>query len=299
MKDEPAHLEPPGAPHAPPAPSADEPAPRPLGNAAPPDRTRLRVAHPFVVGAALAALWGALGRTFHAEPDVTPVAAPAAAASYDVPCPAGSIADFGLTPPTRRTAEARAVCVPVPHERDTTAAHTAETLPRRADRPEDFAEYVLPLDAEPLGTAVLAPASLSDGSTLRVPQARQKAVRALHLDGQSEPTRIVFAGERDGLRIVTMHTVPRERGTVRVLLVHDGLGSIDPKWTGDHVAAPLPIEPGTELGKTGDQGLTLSAKQLRRDVALEDVFPDFPPTAVLSTDLRNVLPLRAPSSSPP
>jgi hypothetical protein len=117
-------------------------------------------------------------------------------------------------------------------------------------------------------------------------------VSALRLEGQSDATRVVFVDQRTGWMVITAHTVARERGSATVLLVHSGLASIEPALVGASPEHPIAREGGAPLGEPGSEGLQLSTRQLRRDVALTEALPELSPATVLATDVRNVLPLR-------
>ncbi len=283
------------APTSPRHPGASSESP---GEGAPGGATALGITHPLVIGAVLVALLGATARAFHAPADRASASASAApASSYEAPCPAGSVADFppveDTTAPPNASAVRRApVCVPVPRRPDPTETGASETLPRRTERPEDFARYLLPVDT---GEAPAVPSGPSGASvdTVYLAVAPNQPVRALRLEGQTDATRVVFVTERSGWTVVTAHTIPRERGTSTVLLVYDGLAAVEPALSATSAQSPVAREGGAPLGLSGSEGLRLSAKQLRRDVPLVDALPELAPATVLPTDVRNVLPLRA------
>ncbi len=247
----------------------------------------------------MVALLGALARAFGGGGGPSPAAVSAAPqSSYEVPCPAGSVADFapGASPtpgtpgaPSRRSP----VCVPVPKHPDAAESGASETLPRRTDRPEDLARYQLPVDASGAPVVPVGPGAPSSADTIHVAVGPQVPVRALRLEHQSDETRVVFVGERTGWTVVTAHTITRERGSAVVLLVHSGLASIEPALQSATLEHPVVRESGAPLGDAGSEGLQLATRPLRRDVALADALPDLSPASVLATDVRNVLPLNA------
>lgn len=248
----------------------------------------------------MVALLGALARAFGHSGGPSPVATSAAPqSSYEVPCPAGSVADFapqGASPapgphgsPSRRSP----VCVPVPKHPDSAETGVSETLPRRTDRPEDFARYQLPVDSSGAPVVPVGPGAPSSADTIHVAVAPQGEVRSLSLEHQSGPARVVFVGERTGWTVVTAHTITRERGSATVLLVHSGLASVEPALQSATPEHSVARESGAPLGEAGSEGLQLATRQLRRDVALADALPDLSPASVLATDVRNVLPLAA------
>jgi hypothetical protein len=182
--------------------------------------------------------------------------------------------------------------VPVPQRPDPTETGASETLPRRTDRPEDLARYLLPVDASGGPVVPVGPGSPSSADTIHVAVAPHGPVRALRLEHQSDATRVVFVGERTGWTVITAHTITRERGNATVLLVHNGLASVAPPLHSASPEHPVVLESGALLGESGSEGLQLATRQLRRDVALADALPDLSPASVLATDARNVLPLR-------
>ncbi len=261
---------------------------------------RLSAAHPLIVGAVLVALLAAGARAL-APADAGPAAPQVAAPlpSYEVPCPAGSIADFPAGPdkpgPAASSAEkaaassrARPVCIPVPLPReDAELTALPDALQRRADRPEDFALYTLPLATTEVRPGSLSKNAPSAADAIRLTGAPGSVARALELEGQSEPTRVVFAGERDGWTVVTLHRVRRERGAVSVLLVYGGLDSVGAGLAPATPEKPIAVEAGTALGQSAS--LLFAARQLRKDVLVSDSVPKLGPEMAIPTDPRNVL----------
>jgi hypothetical protein len=204
----------------------------------------------------------------------------------------GSAAQVQAPAPSPRRV---AVCVPVPRRPDPTeSAANDEALPRRPDRPEDFTRYGLPVDARDVRVEPINPGSANGGESIHISVPPNQAVHEVRLEGQSDRTRVVFVGEQGGWKVITAHTITRERGNATVVLVHSGLAVVDRNLTGASVENPIVLEAGAPLGEGGGQGLLLTARQLRRDVTLAEAVPELSPASVLATDVRNVLPLRAP-----
>lgn len=238
---------------------------------------------PLVAAAVIAAAAAAIAALAGRPPRISFARAPAssatAAALAPSLCPPGSLPDNG-------------VCIPVPPpEHATPHVESSERIPRRPDRPPEYARYALPVErvssfAE-LGDRV-APdgGALPSGVALRTDPGTP--VTALALEGQAGPAHVAYAGPLWGPTVITLHTV-RERGVSREYVVAlAGLGSLRPRSPGEDVAA------GAELGKTSASELIVETRLLRPGI---DARP-LSAAALLSeansvpTDPRNVLSLR-------
>lgn len=290
---------PPSAPETP----EEPPAASGAGPNDAPGRRKFTAAHPLVAGALFVALLSAASRALYPGPSgAAAQAAPAPSPSYELPCPAGSVADFPRTA-TKATAEqaapnARAVCIPVPLAQEGARLSVLpDALERRADRPEDFTRYALPVPATQLVPAALDENAESAADALRLVAPPGSVVRALRLEGQLEPTRVVFAGQRDGWTVITAHVVPRERGAVTFLLVHTGFDSLPAGFSSASPEKPLAVEPNGTLGQS--QALLFAARQLRKGVELAEAIPRLGADATIATDARNVLELAAKAPGAP
>lgn len=177
----------------------------------------------------------------------------------------------------------------------------AAFLPRRPDRPADYAAYVLPIDAP--APAVLSEGVRSDpapGERTGVDFAIAKGAKVVLalLEGQADDAKVVFVGEDAGVTVATLCSV-REGDAVRSYLVI--YGHLDRPGPG--VVAGSRVHMGDPIGFTGDSGskgveeLYLEARVVREG-ALKRLIPD--DTAVpkarladdalsVATDIRNVL----------
>ncbi len=193
-----------------------------------------------------------------------------AALTYEIPCPDGQLPDAGA-------------CVPVPIEPiPEEAVGLGGSLPRRADRPEDFQRYALPVSA----TGPVRAASLDDQEPLPVdavviPAEEGARVQPTRLDAQQGPTEVVFAGDRAGPTVITAHTVERAGRKDRYLMIYGRLASV-----------ASPGGPDQPLGTVGGQGLLLAVRKVRQGLEVKELVPNLPGDAVIASDPRNVLPLR-------
>src|SRR5690349_9125989 len=112
---------------------------------------------PLVVAAVLAAAAAAVAAIAGRTPRVTfagpPRASPSATTLAPSLCPPGSLPDNG-------------VCIPVPPpERAAPGVTTTERIPRRPDRPPEYARYALPVE-HVASVAVLGDRVAPDGGAL-------------------------------------------------------------------------------------------------------------------------------------
>jgi hypothetical protein len=237
---------------------------------------------PLVAAAVLAAAAAAAGALAGRPPRISFALAPSASASAALApslCPPGSLPDNG-------------VCIPVPPpERAAPHVASSERIPRRPDRPPEYARYVLPVErvssfAELGDRMAVDGGALPSGVALRTDPG--VPVDAVALEGQEGPARLAYAGPLWGPTVITLHNV-RERGVSRQYAVAlAGLASLRPRVVGEDVAA------GAELGKTSTSELIVETRLLRPGI---DPRP-LSAAALLSeansapTDPRNVLALR-------
>lgn len=236
---------------------------------------------PEVVTAVLvAALAGfsALGR----RPPPPPVLQRSRAAGSSRPtalCPPGTLPDQG-------------VCIPVPRPPRTSVRDIEGAIPKRPDRPADYAAYRLPVADSGSPAALPSEATAApDGGAHRlaisITALAGTPVSALALDGQVGATESVFAGE---LRqtVITLHTVQtgaRRSDYVTVIRNLDDARVLPPKSD---------LANGAPLGKVGAGPITLETRLVLPGVdpfavEADRLLEDSETTAV---DPRNVLPRR-------
>jgi hypothetical protein len=209
--------------------------------------------------------------------EVTSEAPPSSArgALRAAPCPDGTLPDDG-------------VCIPAPSPPGARRAPGSgrDRIPRRQDRPEDFAAYRLPVRATmaaPSTTEAPDGGQPPGGALLDAPPA--STVTAPELEGQEGPTRVVYSGQLVGATVVTVHTVAVGGRKSAVLVIIGNLASAPPLSPGQELgpAAPLgalgsaPLYLETRLLGAGVDPLAVARDQLRSDA-----------TSVL-VDPRNVL----------
>jgi hypothetical protein len=242
----------------------------------PGDATHARLVLVAVIAAAVAAGAALADRaprvTFAQPPQVASSGAPLAPSL----CPPGSLPDDG-------------VCIPVPPpERATLHASSSERIPRRPDRPPEYARYELPVD-HAASIADLGESAAPDGgvkpSGIGIQVAPGRAVSAVTLDGQDGPARIVYEGTLWGPTVVTLHTVHAGGVTQQYLVALAGLATLLPRALDETVSA------GAQLGTSGASQLILETRLLRPGV---DVRPLSAASmlaegASVATDPRNVL----------
>ena len=226
-----------------------------------------------VIAAAVAgasALGGRAPRVSEAAPAPSGASLPASL------CPPGSLPDDG-------------VCIPVPSpEHVALRSGTDERIPRRPDRPAEYARYELPV-ARAASIAELGDRSGPDGGArpsgigIQVEQGAQ--VSAIALDGQEGAARVVYEGPLWGPSIVTLHQVRVGTVTERYLVAIAGLGSLKPRAVDDDVS------PGAVLGTMGSSELVLETRLLRAGVDLRGVASAalMTESTSIAIDPRNVL----------
>jgi hypothetical protein len=201
------------------------------------------------------------------------------------------------------------VCIPVPQIEPVAgeASHDpagASRVPRRPDRPADFAAYALPVDIEGRSSAVstdlgsIARQALGgsvgrdlSGALLRGPVGREVTLPSL--EGQSSDATWIYSGDLVGPTAVTLHATKENDRARDVLLV---FGNLE---TAPEVKAGASVPRGAAIGRIGTTltpsapALYLEARQLRPGVDAKSLAaPEMlDPAYTISVDVRNVLPL--------
>lgn len=189
-------------------------------------------------------------------------------------------------------------CVPVP-----VAAASVEDgrpqvlgldhLPRRPDRPADFARYRYPLSPRRVEPEDPSTADASVSNLLLRAQPGTE-VRSIALSGQEGDAKVLFVGQLRGPSLVTHHRVREASGLRDYLLV---LGELESTAPGLSPGATLPanVVIGALPSRTeqGEPSLFLALRRLRSGYDLsalrgEDVLTS---PRTISCDPRNVLPL--------
>ncbi len=272
--------------------------------------------------AALTALGGLLppGGSRAPGAPATDAAAPAQAA-LNAACPGGTLPDHGVCIPApirALTSLAPLESEPAQHRDPSGAWVSYEQIPRRPERPADYAAYRFPVPLGPsgvvsAGSLQAAPAAdmsagseqrraeHPDGHGVEVAQRRGTEVRLLRLEHQVAEADVVYVGELFGLSVVTRHAL-REGGQLREYLMIHG-----------HLAGPAPglaqgssLGDGALLGFVGDSGnpgvvqLHLEVRRVREGVKLS-ALSGAQLTHASNTvvcDPRNVLPLAKDTQAP-
>lgn len=203
------------------------------------------------------------------------------------PCPPGFLPD-------------NRACIPVPERRDESGRRGAgawqvyDRLPRRPDRPTEYARYLLPLEAVDL----VQESSLgSSGDGVLLMGEDGSAVVSRVLEGQLGPTTVAFAGKLVGSTVVTKHRVREGSREHDYLVVHGNLARIDTK-------AGRILEPGTKLGSIGSLAsghtvaLHLEVRRVRHGFDTDGLAPRsyLDRAHTIAADPRNVFGVRKGSS---
>jgi len=257
--------------------------------------------HPLVRGAAAAAVLTALGSFDRGAPERAPLSAPGADGrgldGSPVPCLPGTLPEGP-------------VCVRIPSEtEDLTARLPAEPplqgrpetlpdrIPRRPERPADPAAYLYPVGAPDRPPRVL------DGLErpgVRLAVRPGAAVTLLALVHQVGPAEVVFTGDLVGRTVITAHTVEEGARRQTYLLVHGGLDRAAPEaLVGARLEAGAPLGFAPTDGGGGLIYVYLEARQVREGASVAGADPGHvtDPSVAVSTDVRNVLPVRAQGAS--
>lgn len=231
------------------------------------------------------------------------LAAPRARSALRVPA-ASAVASLGPTAlcPPGTLPDAR-VCIPVP-ARGTAAegfGSDPDRIPRRPDRPADFARYDLPvkdagavLPAAPLGAPTTQTVDPAAGGIDIETNAGQE-VRLVALDGQTGPGVVAYTGEFIGQSVVVRQHVHESGEDREYLVVYGRLSAIAPSLEPERS-----LEPGALIGLAGARSPTggvtvhLQIRRLRQGVTTEDLLREqvLDPSVTLAEDPRNLLRLR-------
>jgi hypothetical protein len=158
-----------------------------------------------------------------------------------------------------------------------------EQIPRRPDRPADYAAYVYPIPTGPIGSGYDLDRPDTDQRRGRklshvghggvdLPAARGTEVHLPRLDHQEGDAQALFVGKLFGNSVVTRHAV-REGGALREYIVL--YGHLDAPAPG--ISASAKLADGALLGWVGDSGsqgivhLHLEVRQVRPGVDLSKI----------------------------
>jgi murein DD-endopeptidase MepM/ murein hydrolase activator NlpD len=178
-----------------------------------------------------------------------------------------------------------------------------EQIPRRPDRPADYAAYLYPIPSGPVGSGYDLDRSDADQRRGRkfshvghggidLPAARGTEVHLPRLDHQEGDAQVVFVGKLFGNSVVTRHAL-REGGALREYIVL--FGHLDAPALG--IAGGTKLADGSLLGYVGDSGsegivhLHLEVRQVRAGVDLSKVAAErlVADDVTIVCDPRNVL----------
>jgi hypothetical protein len=262
------------------------------------EKVRAQPVHPLVFGAALAAVVAALSAAV--PPRKLPAPADPTAPPLPVLCGLDEIPDGTSCVPTIEKA------APVAEVSRSESPTAFDRIPRRPDRPADYAAFDLPTPGAGKPAEIATRSSLdapSEGVFAQVQ--RGEAVRALRIEGAEGAADVVAVAEivRDRLgpgaapvTVVLRHRVPNEAKSRVVLMFYANLERVAPGLVvGSRVAAGEPVgfaAPGAD-GESGE--VYLEARLLRDGVAVDAIASDRLRTSAVAvpTDLRNVLVLLA------
>lgn len=193
-------------------------------------------------------------------------------------------------------------CVPVPRppsavDDEPSRVRALDHLPRRPDRPADFARYRYPL---PPRRVEPEDPSAGDTSVANLLLRAQPGVevRSIALTGQEGDARVLSVGTLRGNTVVTHHRLREAGGTRDYLLV---LGELESIEKGLAPGSPLPAN--VLLGalprrtERGEPSLFLAVRRLRSGYDISALKGENVLTSprTVGCDPRNVLPIRAPT----
>lgn len=247
-----------------------------------------------VIAAVVAVFAAADREPLSPAPQLTRAPAPSGSAAVVGPslCPPGSLPDHG-------------VCIPVPRQapagRRASAWQLGDRVPRRPERTADYGKYVFPVAlgsskavSSDVGSLAGAAPWASEGAGVVVAAKLGAPVRAVGLEGQKGPARLLAVTELVGPTVATVHTTEAHGQNREYLMLTGNLADpLDGK-------AGATIEPGTELGRVGDAkspgepGLYLEVRRIRAGVDPTSVPVEALVEAARSVpvDIRNVLPIK-------
>lgn len=214
-----------------------------------------------------------------------PTDGPAKSASWSSVCGPGTLPDGDQ-------------CVPVPIaassvEDGRTRVRALDHIPRRPDRPADYARYRYPLVPRRVDPADTN-ANERSVTSLSLRAQPGSEVRSIALEGQEGDAQVVFVGTLRGNTVVSHHRV-REAGGVRDYLLV--LGELESTTPGLAPGAPLPanlvLGSLASRSEQGEPSLFLAVRRLRSGYDMtalqgEDLLAS---GRTIGSDPRNVLPL--------
>lgn len=191
-----------------------------------------------------------------------------------------------------------------------------EQIPRRPDRPADYAAYLYPIPPGlPGGKSVVSgydldlPNALQRRGKMRavghgavdLPQKKGTPIKMMALDHQVGDATVIHVGKLMGTSVVTLHTL-REGGRTRdYVMIYGHLDHPAPKLKPGDV-----LKAGDLVGFVGDTGspelvhLHLEARRVRDGVDGRKLLPGkiLLPESTIVCDPRNVLPLAGDPAQP-
>lgn len=189
-------------------------------------------------------------------------------------------------------------CVPVPltassAEGGRPRVRALDHIPRRPDRPAEYARYRYPLVPRRVDPADSNAGDTSVSSLLLRAQPGSE-VRSIALAGQEGDAKIVFVGTLRGNSVVSHHRVREASGVRDYLLVLGELASTTPRLApGSPLPANVVIGSLPSRSEQGEPSLFLAVRRLRSGYDMsalggEDLLTS---ARTIGTDPRNVLPL--------
>ena len=278
----------------------------------------LRPMPPLLKAALAAALFSALGAAQRMRSEAPPAPRARSEAARN-----GALDDLsGVCP--RGTLPDAQVCIPVPSDRGSESAlaergahrdksgqwRVYEQIPRRPDRPADYAKYRYPVEPLPGQSLVLSGYDLDKPDSeqrrgaelsavghggIDLAQRRGADVRMVALEHQTGAAEVVYVGPLFGNTVVTRHTL-REGGQLRDYVVLYGhLGG-----AAAGMSKGTPLAEGGKVGFVGDSGspgdvhLHLEVRRVRDGIDVRSLPPGqlTHNAKTVAIDPRNVLPLR-------
>lgn len=273
---------------------------------------------PLLKAALAASLLSALGAAQRVRPE--PLTIPRTAAKMAQPSARDELS--GVCP--RGTLPDAQVCIPVPEDRggerfaEERAAHRDKSgqwrgydqIPRRPDRPADYARYRYPVPVPPGKNPVSSGYDLNKPDSeqrrgpelsavghggIDLPQRRGTELHLIALEHQTGSAEVVYVGPLFGNTVVTRHSV-REAGQLRDYLVL--YGHLERPASG--LVRGAQLTEGATLGYVGDSGspgdvhLHLEVRRVRDGVDARSLAPGqlTHNAKTVAIDPRNVLPLR-------
>ncbi len=260
-----------------------------------------RSTHPLIYGAAFAAVLAALGTL--AEPPKPAAPASASGPTFVTFCGPGEVPDGPSCVPVTASDEKP------PSKAPLDPVVVSDHIPRRPDRPADYAVFAMPLgDAEHPPVLHKRTSLDAEADGVYVESAANAGIVALSAEGQTGPSEVIAVGEvirgpittgRPVLTIITKNAVKDAEKERVFLFVY---GNVERVAAGVSVGSRLAT--GAALGTAGPSGdglgseIYFETRLLREGVGLEGLDPQRirDPAISVAVDVRNVL---APSAKAP